>query len=286
MKKTLLCALFLVLPGCVLAATSLWEVRSAGSIAYLGGTCHVLRPSDYPLPAEFGRAYNAVQAVVFEADPGQMASSEVQQMIMSGAVYQDGRTLSEVLSPATYANLKNYCQRRGIPLEHLERFKPAILAVTLLTFELQKLGVDAGGVDQYFHGKAVADGKSIDALETARQQVEFILDMGQGNEDAFMASCLEDMERLNEVFDHLITAWRAGDEATLEALTATEVREKFPAVYKMLFTDRNRAWLPAIEAYMRTPQPELILVGAGHLVGEDGLLAMLRQRGYQVRKVQ
>jgi hypothetical protein len=286
MKKTFLCALLLVLPGSVWGTTSLWEVRSGGSLAYLGGTCHVLRPADYPLPAEFGRAYNAVQEVVFEADPGQMNTPEVQQMIMAGAIYQDGRTLADVLSPATYNKLKNYCQSRRITFENLTRFKPSILAVTLLTLELQKRGVDAGGVDQFFHEKAVADGKSVEGLETVRQQVDFILNLGQGNEDAFMASCLEDMEQLDEVFDRLIAAWRTGDEATLEALTSTEVREKFPTVYKMLFVDRNRAWLPAIEEYLRTPQKELILVGAGHLVGEDGLLAMLRRRGYQVRKLQ
>ena len=286
MKKALLFALLLLLPGHVLAVTSLWEIRSVDSIAYLGGTCHVLRPADYPLPEEFGRAYNAVRTVVFEADPGQMSSPDVQQMILSQAIYQDGKTLAGVLSAKTYDDLKNYCRRRGLPLENLERFKPAILAVTLLTFELQKLGVDAGGVDQYFHGKAVADGKTVDALETVRQQVDFILNLGTGNEDAFMASCLEDMERLDAVFDHLITAWRAGDEAALEALTSAELREKFPTVYKMLFVDRNRAWLPAIEDYLRSPQAELILVGAGHLVGEDGLLAMLRKRGYHVRKLQ
>ena len=93
MKKMLLCALLFVLPGSLWAATSLWEVRSGGSLAYLGGTCHVLRPADYPLPAEFGRAYNAVQAVVFEADPGQMNTPEVQQMIMAGAIYQDAELL-------------------------------------------------------------------------------------------------------------------------------------------------------------------------------------------------
>lgn len=286
MRKTLLCVLLLVLPASVLAATSLWEVRSAGSIAYLGGTCHVLRPADYPLPPEFGRAYNAAQALVFEVDIDQMNTPGVQQMFMAGALYQDGRTLAGVLSPATYNHLKNYCQSRGIALENLEHFKPAIVALTLLTLELQKHGVATGGVDQYFHGKALADGKTLDALETVRQQVDFILNLGQGNEDAFMMSCLEDMERLDEVFDRLITAWRTGDEATLEALTSTEVREKFPAIYKMLFVDRNRAWLPVIEDYLRTPQTELVLVGAGHLVGEDGLLAMLRRRGYQVRKLQ
>jgi len=286
MKKALICLLLLLLPVTVMAATSLWEVRSDREVIYLGGTCHVLRPSDYPLPAEFNKAYREVQTVVFEADPGQMNTPAVQQMIMAGAVYQDGRTLSGVLSPATYAALKAYCRKRGIPLENLQRFKPSILAVTLLTLELQKIGVDAGGVDQHFHGRAVADGKSVDALETPGQQVDFILNLGQGNEDAFMASSLEDMDRLGEVFDQLIAAWRAGNEANLDALTSAEVREKFPTVYREIFVDRNRAWLPAIENYLRTPQKELILVGAGHLVGDDGLLAMLRQRGYGVQQVQ
>lgn len=285
MKKVFLCILLLLWPGIVTAETSLWEIRSDHGITYLGGTCHVLRSSDYPLPVEFDKAYREAQTVVFEADPGQMNNPEVQGMIMAGALYQDGRTLASVLRPETYAELQEYCRQRGISMENLQRFKPSILAVTLLTLELQKHGVDAGGVDLYFHGRATADGKTVNAVETVGQQVDFILNLGAGNEDAFMASCLEDMERLEEVFDRLIAAWRAGDEATLEALTVAEVREKFPSVYQTLFADRNHAWLPAIEDYLSTPQKELILVGAGHLVGDDGLLAMLNRRGYRIRKV-
>lgn len=285
MKKMLFCMLLLVLPSTLWAETSLWEIASGNQTLYLGGTCHVLRSSDYPLPEEFDRAYREAGLVVFEADPGKMNAFEAQQKILAGAVYRDGRTLSDVLSPATYKALQDYCRQRGIPLQNLARFKPSILAVTLLTIELQKRGVNAGGVDLHYHERAVADGKAVGALETVEQQIDFILNLGKGHEDAFMASTLEDMDRLDEVFERLIAAWRSGDEAALEALTSGEVREKFPSVYRMLFVDRNRAWLPAIEAYLRTPQKELILVGAGHLPGDEGLLAMLRSSGYKVRKV-
>lgn len=287
MKKALLfCLLLVMLPVAAWSETSLWEVASGGQTLYLGGTCHVLRSTDYPLPEEFGQAYRDAGLVVFEVNPGKMNTPEVQQKVLAGAVYRDGRTLEKVLSPATYKALQAFCTDRGVPLQGLLRFKPSLVAVTLLALELQNRGVDAAGVEQYFYQRALADHKSIGALETVDQQVAFILGMGQGNENAFMAASLQDMERLDQVFDDLIAAWRKGDEAALEALTSGDIRAEFPAVYRTLFVDRNRAWLPAIKAYLRTPEKELILVGAGHLPGDDGLLKMLRDQGCRVRKVE
>jgi uncharacterized protein YbaP (TraB family) len=268
------------------AETSLWEVRKDGSVTYLGGTCHMLRRADYPLPAEFENAFRDAETVVFEADPGQMASPEMQQALAARGIYSDGTTLGQVLRPETMRMLADYCRRAGLQLEALERLKPPLLALTLLGVELQRHGVDQGGVDLYFHGKALADRKRIAALETMEEQIDFVLGMGKGNEDSFIRYALEDLENVDEIFDRLVAAWRKGNENTLAELIQDETRREFPEIFRALFIERNAAWLPVLEKYIATEEKELVLVGVGHLVGEDGLVEALRRKGYEVGKVE
>lgn len=267
------------------AETSLWEVRKDDAAIYLGGTCHMLRRADYPLPAEFERAYRAAAAVVFEADPGRLTSLEMQQALAARGIYSGGTTVDQVLRPETWRMLADYCRKAGLELEALKRLRPPLLALSLLGVELQRHGVDQAGVDLYFHEKAVADGKRIAALETMEEQIDFILEMGKGDEDGFLKYVLADLENLDVIFDRLISAWRKGDENILVSLIQDETRKQFPGIYRTLFTERNTAWLPVVEKYLATPEKELVLVGVGHLVGADGLVEALRRKGYEVSKV-
>ena len=124
----------------------------------------------------------------------------------------------------------------------------------------------------------------ISGLEAAEEQLKILFTMGEGDEDAFVAQALEDMETVESNLDELIAAWRTGDERTLDRLVVADMRERYPAVYRALLINRNRAWLPRVEALFESPETELVLVGAAHLVGPDGLLAQLTGRGYRVRR--
>lgn len=271
--------------GTAVAESSVWVVRRGGFVTYLGGTCHVLRQKDYPLPVEFERAYQAAERIVFEADPGQVNSPQMQQLLARKAFYLDGTTLEQVLEPATYQLLQDYCRRSNLSLSVFARLKPAMAAFTLLSMELQRLGINQGGVDLHFYQRAVVDGKGREALETMEQQVEFMLEMAEGREDRFMLHSLGELERLDEVFDSLIAAWRKGDEELIAKLVAADFKEQFPEIFRTLFSERNAAWLSSLEKYIASAETELILVGVGHLVGDDGLVAELRKRGYRVEKM-
>jgi uncharacterized protein YbaP (TraB family) len=83
----------------------------------------------------------------------------------------------------------------------------------------------------------------------------------------------------------LADAWRKGDTGKLNELMVNDLKSRQPKLYKRLLADRNRNWLPLIEAYMKTPKTEFILVGAGHLVGPDGLIEMLKKNGCKVEKL-
>lgn len=286
MKRILLCTILcLLIATHALAESSVWRLQKGDSILYLGGTCHLLRPTDYPLPPEFSQAYNASDLVVFETDLGKLNAPETQQQLMAKAMYDDGSTIEKHVSAKTYQLLKDYCETNGMPIELFQQFKPSVISVMLTTIELGKLGATQMGVDAFFYQEAAKDGKPVAGLETVEQQIRYVLEMGEGNEDAFIAYSLEDLKTLKQQYEGLVKAWRDGDVENLNELMNAELKTKNPKLYKELLTDRNENWLPLIEAYQKTAQKEFILVGVGHLVGPDGIIEALKKRGYDVEQL-
>jgi hypothetical protein len=279
----LIASLLFTLPA--YAASPVWEVKSGDSVAYLGGTCHLLRDSDFPLPAAFDAAYRQSAAVVFETDIGELQSSEFQQRMMAVLFYRDGRTLPDDLSPEAYQALQRYCEKAGLPVAVLHPMKPAMAVLTLVALELQKLGITEAGVDRFYYDKALAEGKKIEGLETAGEQLDFLAVMGKGMEDSMIEQSLADLSRTGTMFKELIEVWKSGDEKELGRLLVESTRKDFPEIYQTLLVARNAAWLPKIEKLLATPERELVLVGAAHLVGEDGLLESLKKKGYVVKQL-
>lgn len=267
------------------AESSVWKVSKGDSVLYLGATCHLLRATDYPLPPEFEKAYKASSLAVFETDIGKLQDPSMQQEIMKRTMYADGSTVEQHLSAASYSQIKAYCASNNLPLQSLSRMKPAMLMVTLSSLELIKQGVTQQGVDAFYHRQATQDKKPVEGLETVEEQLSYIISMAEGYEDDFIRYSMEDMGKIKTTFNDLVAAWRKGDDQKIDSLMVKELKTRMPGLYKKMITDRNGRWMPKIEAYLKTPQSEFILVGAGHLGGPEGLLAMLKKKGYQVRKL-
>jgi uncharacterized protein len=267
------------------AESSVWKAQKGAATLYVGGTFHMLRSTDYPLPPEYDRAYRAAQVLVFETDLDRFRDPALQRQLLAKATYADGSTLAQHLSPETYGALTAYCAANTIPLQLLERFKPSMLMVTLTLLELLKQGATREGVDQYFFALAKQDQKAVRGLETAEEQIDYLVAMADGNEDDFVRHALGDMATLKEQFATMADAWRRGDVEQLDGLLNRNLKDRSPSLYQRLIIDRNRQWLPIIDSYQRTPETEFVLVGVGHLVGPEGLLAALRSMGYTVSKL-
>ncbi len=278
-------SLNLILCFSVAADTSLWKVQLHKSVTYIGGTCHVLRKMDYPLPEEFIKAYEDSDVIVFETQLEELNTPKTQEMIIRKGIYNDELSLDKVLSTQTYDLLRQYCEASGIPVFSLNKLKPSLVVLTLLGLELQKLGINQTGVDHYFHHKATMDGKKIEGLESVEEQIEFVLSMGEGSEDDFIDNSIKDLKKTRQIISELIAAWKQGDEEKLYKLYIAPMKKDYPNLYATLIAERNREWLPIIERYLQTPQNELILVGVGHLVGTDGIIDHLRRSGYRINKL-
>lgn len=282
----LLCFLLIVFSFPVYAESSVWTVEKDGNRLFIGGTIHLLAASDYPLPAVFEKAYLGSAAVVLETDMQKLQSPEFQATMMRQLSYSDGRNLQQVVNKDTYQALEHFFTRRGIPMTNIVGFKPGMVATMMTMVELQRLGLAGIGVDAYYSTKSIDEQKKLGQLESVEAQIEFIANMGLGQEDEMLLYSLADIEKLPTLMQSMKQAWRRGDMPALKEIGITPFKKEFPEIHKALLVDRNNAWMPQIEAMLKTRAVEFVLVGALHLVGEDGLLTQLAARGYTVRKLQ
>ncbi len=277
------CVFIFALPA--YANGPVWKVQKDGYQLFIGGTIHLLSASDYPLPPSFEQAYNQSEHLVFETDIQKIKDPEYQLKMLSEMIFTDGNNLKQFLREDTYLALEKYCLSRGIPMAIITTFKPGMVAMMLTVLELQELGIDAAGVDDFYNEKARQDGKKLGQLETAEQQFSFISAMGKGHEDDLIAYTLKDIKKLPATWKKLKSAWRQGDLEKLKKIALTPFIKDHPSTYDNLLVQRNNAWMPQIEALLRTKEVEFVLVGALHLVGDDGLLARLTAKGYRVERL-
>ena len=267
------------------ADSSVWRVSNGDRTVYLGGTVHLLSQSDYPLPAEYEEAYLDSDAVVFETDIAAMSDMATQARMLARMSYTDDRTLESVLNEEAYAELQSYTAEIGLPLMMMQKFKPGMVVTTLQVFEFQKLGFTPEGVDAHFYARAAGDGKPVLGLESLEEQIEFLATMGEGNESEFILISLADLENTEETMEGMITAWRSGDTRQLTEMFVADMQAQSPEVYETLLRGRNLDWLPKINAMLQDDGTEFVLVGAAHLVGDDGLVTLLKGEGYQVEQL-
>ncbi|MGY8784399.1 MAG: TraB/GumN family protein [Pseudomonadales bacterium] len=277
--------LFLLSLSQAKADTSVWSVRSGDNVIYLGGTVHLLRPADYPLPGEFEEAYQASSELYFETDIASMSDLSVQAQMLQQLTYGDDESLSSILSDEAYAALSAYTATAGLPIAMLNKFKPGLLISTLQILVFQSMGFTPQGVDAFFHTRAVSDGKAEGQLETVQEQIGFIAAMGEGNESEFILLSLKDLAETGDVMEDMIGAWRSGDAEGLSELFVEEMKVEAPALYDTLLLQRNLKWVPQIDSMLQDADTEFVLVGAAHLVGENGLLDLLSQKGYEINQL-
>lgn len=267
------------------ASSFIWKVSKNGVSLYLGGTIHVLKQSDYPLPLEFDEAYNASDVLVLEVDIKESQSEAFGQLLLKYVMYEEGKSLRDDLSPKVYMQLKKRAVELGLDMNMMDRFKVSMIVMSLTMVELEKMGMNVEGVDAYYANKADEDVRKNLYLESVEDQIQLLAHMGEGSEDALVLQTLEDISELAKAMDEIKESWRRGDEASLYDLIGKEFALEFPKLYDEVALNRNRNWLPQIEQMFETKEVELILVGSMHLAGPDGLLDLLRKRGYKIEQL-
>ena len=276
--------LIFLLPCILPAQSSVWKITKDDHSLYIGGTCHLLRPSDFPLPVEFEVAYTASETLVFEMNPATANTHGFALKLLNKAKYNDSRSLKSVLSKQTYAALNEQCVRNGLSMETLDKMKPFMVIMTLLLQELSALGISEEGVDLFFYKRALNDKKQIHSLETPDFQIDLITSIDEGIEDQIVSYGLKDINKIQKRFDELIYAWRTGKIESLEENFIDQIKN-YPTLYSRILVTRNLEWAKSVKRYLDDSKVEFILVGVAHLAGEKGLLTLLKEEGYAVEQL-
>jgi uncharacterized protein YbaP (TraB family) len=268
------------------AKTFGWKATGKnGGVVYLVGSIHVLTPDFYPLNPALDAAFKDADLLVEEVDMADMLDPTAQLRILSRGMLPGDQSLDKLLSPSTLALVRKATGDLGPAGQPLMRFKPWMLAIALQGLELQKAGYDPEiGLDKHFYDQAKSAGKSVQGLETADYQISVFDGMTMEQQDRMLAQTLKELQTELASVGKLADAWKSGDAPTVERIVQAELKAE-PQMYQRLLVDRNKAWLPKIEALFARPGHALVVVGAAHLVGADGVIAMLKAKGYTVEQM-
>jgi uncharacterized protein YbaP (TraB family) len=259
-----------------------WKVQGKQATVYLLGSVHALQEKDYPLPSVIENAFTNAQIVAFETDIGELENPATAMKMMSKSQLPEGQTLENVLSPEIYKAFMKHAQDSGTPAIMVERMKPGMAAMMLEVFELLKLGLNPEyGVDKHFFPLAQSAGKQIVPLETVDFQLDLITGLSKEEGELLLKSTLKEIDNIKKDLGELVKAWREGDADKLQTLMNDAMADS-PAIYKRLLTDRNHNWIPKIEELARGEKNTIIIVGAGHLVGKQGVVELLKKDGLKV----
>jgi len=258
----------------------LWEVKGAHNTVYLLGSVHMLKAADGELPAEVLQAYQRSQALVMELDLSDASAESLVGSDLAAVVLPADEALSRVLPSGLYASFVSHAKAIGLEPATTERFQPWFAAMLLEQLTLIHSGYEAdAGVDMQLTHSASNDHKPIIALETAAEQMGYFARLPLDEQAQFLRSTLRDLDTTDSDPAAVIRAWQHGDVAELERLFRQESAES-PELMRQLTTERNRKWLPRITALLDDDHDDIVVVGAMHLIGRDGLVALLRRQGF------
>ena len=265
--------------------TFLWRAQSDNGTVYLLGSIHMLKREDMVLKPVIDETFNKAKRVVFEIDLLNESPEKTQKLILQKGVNLDGKLLQQKVSRETFQWATVWANELGIDIKRLTPLKPWLAGLTMTILSLQKFGFDPNaGVDRQLAQRAKLANKPVSGLESLESQFEMLDGLPADLQEMMLRQSLRDIELVNKVLDDMVRAWRDGDVGAAEKLFLQSIRE-FPALEEKLLSERNRNWLPQIEKILQQGEATLVVVGAAHLVGKNGVIELLKGRGYKVEQM-
>ena len=263
-----------------------WRVDTGRAEVYLLGSMHLASADIYPLRKEITGAFERADALAVELDIDGANQLELQQRIIERGTYPAGETIRDHISAQSWQGLKSRLETSGLPPMLMEQLKPGLVLSTLSTIEMMKLGLSTElGIDRHFLEQARGR-KTIIELETIDQQLDVLLDFPQP--DLLVKQSLLQFDDLERMMTELVDNWKRGDAAGLQKLVIDDELEQHPefaAIHRRMFDDRNLLMTDKIVAMQQRGGVYFVVVGAGHLVGDRGIVTLLENRGQKPRQL-
>jgi hypothetical protein len=267
------------------AASPVWAVRGAHNTVYLAGSIHMLPADDAALPPGFARSYADSARLVMELDLGKFDPLEAMTWMMDHGALPAGTNLRGVLGEQRYGRVSAAATGLGLPMAALDSLAPWVVGIEITDAAYEHEGFDPEqGVEEQLLRRAQADHKPTAGLETLSEELGSLASLSSADQIRMLDQTVDELKDIKSEMREITGAWRQGSSTRLASLLSSEY-SAFPTLYKPLVTDRNRRWLPQIEQLLKSNENALVVVGALHLVGEGGLLELLRSKGYAITQL-
>jgi len=264
---------------------SMWRIDGARNSIYLLGSIHMLREKDYPIPSAIYKAYEEAETLIMEIDMDDIDPVAEQAIATELGLIQDGRALRDLMGPEQYAEAESLAEDLQIPLQLLEKSEPWYAAINVEMMMLMRIGFNPmHGVEFHLSEFAQRDNKEILGLETTRQQLEFLDNLSPEVQRDMLIQTMSNSMELTEIMDEMINAWYYGDVEYLEKTLLADMQD-LEELHETIVVNRNRNWVEKIQELLKDKDDYLIIVGALHLVGEEGVPHLLSQRGHEVTQL-
>lgn len=264
---------------------TLWQVNGAHNNIYLLGSIHMLRATDHPIPDAIYEAYADAEVVIMELDMDDLDEREGETLFAELGLIDDGRTLRDLMGAERYAEAELLADSLQIPLAQLANAEPWYAAISIEVMMLMRSGFDpAYGLEARLAELAARDQKEIRGLETIREQLQLLDTLSPEAQRDMLMQTLAESADIAGLMDELVDAWRHGDFEFLEQNLLDDMQGQ-TELHQALVVNRNVNWVGQIQRLLDDEDDYLIVVGALHLVGEDGVPAMLVESGLDVRQL-
>ncbi len=257
----------------------LWKVEDEDSFVYLLGSIHLGKSEFFPLDSAIENAYKKTDYIAIELNTDNVNPSE----IMLKGVYSGDSTLRDKLSPTSFEKISAILDNNNIPRQSYMKFKPWLAVMTATQLELSKTDYSQNyGIDNYFIKKAKSDRKEILELESFEEQIEALSSLDNMADEYFEYS-LDEMKNTKKNIDKMYKYWFRGDTSGVaKFIDAGEDEEGYELFNKKFITDRNRKITNKINTYLDDNKKVLIIFGAGHFTGKNGVLNLLNAEKYKI----
>jgi uncharacterized protein YbaP (TraB family) len=264
-----------------------WQVQSDTAKVYLLGSIHYADESFYPLRREIEQAFYSSGHLVVEINIDADKAQRYRELMQQKGSYQGEATIRDHISEETYRQLQHRLRRLGMPLDMVHKQKPGMLVLTLTAVQVMKMGfMPELGIDAYFLKRAVDSKKHIIELETVEQQMDIFLNVSDG--DLILRETLHSLDEADMLMMDMTRCWKRGDEACLEQILFEDAMTRYPSlirIYDDLFFRRNENMANDIKGFLEGEGTYFAVIGAGHLVGDKGIPALLRNAGFDVGRL-
>jgi uncharacterized protein YbaP (TraB family) len=266
------------------ATPPIWRVKGLRGTVYLLGAVHALPPDIHWRTAFVDYGIRAADVFAFEIPDTADTAAKARELVETRGRLPPGVNLRDMLSPTARTDFETILGDAKVPLTTFDGMRPWLADVSLSFLMLQRRSrvSPSSGVDRVLAHEAQARGKEIRYMETAEQQMALVAPSDPKVELEAFETDLRQMRTQASLGPELIAAWARGDARTVDRL-ANSAFKGHDAARRLFLDDRNTAWVKKLKPWLdREDKVFFVTVGAAHLVGRQGVPALLKKAGYRV----